>query len=134
MNFASGERKFSGQSLLLNFCLPNFYFSCHDRLRHPASERRRARQAGLHGNAAPSLAAAMRPHSVPASAASRGWFGNDSWELIWAHDGKCSACQSASRFGLILPSMTKTPGAPSATHARTGSRSASVRTVAPRAP
>jgi hypothetical protein len=35
------------------------------------------------------------------------------------HDGKCSACQSASRFGLILPSMTKTPGAPSATHART---------------
>ena len=55
-------------------------------------------------------------------------------ELIWAHDGKCSACQSASRFGLILPSMTKTPGAASATHALTGSRSASVRTVAPRAP
>jgi uncharacterized protein len=26
MKFASGERKFSGQSLLLNFCLPNFYF------------------------------------------------------------------------------------------------------------
>jgi hypothetical protein len=35
-----------------------------------------------------------------------GIFGNDRWELIWAHDGKCSACQSASRFGLILPSMT----------------------------
>ena len=26
MKFASGERKFTGQSLLLNFCLPNFYF------------------------------------------------------------------------------------------------------------
>jgi len=36
-------------------------FSCHNRLRHPASERRRARQAGLHGNAAPALTAAMRP-------------------------------------------------------------------------
>jgi hypothetical protein len=34
---------------------------------HPASEWRRARQAGLHGNAAPTLAAAMRLHSVPAS-------------------------------------------------------------------
>ena len=31
------------------------------------SEWRRARQAGLHGNGAPALAAAMRPHSVPAS-------------------------------------------------------------------
>ena len=49
-------------------------------------------------------------------------------------DGKCSACQSASRSGLILPSITNTPGAPSATQALTGSRSASVRTVAPRAP
>ena len=45
------------------------------------------------------------------------------------HYGKCSACQSASRSGLILPSMTNTPGAPSATQALTGSRSASVRTV-----
>ena len=42
-------------------------FSCHDRLRHPASEWRRARQAGLHGNAAPTLAAAMCHRPVPAS-------------------------------------------------------------------
>src|SRR4029077_6960905 len=48
--------------------------------------------------------------------------------------GKCSACQSASRFGLILPSITNTPGAPSATQALSEARSASVRTVAPRAP
>ena len=26
ITFPSGERKFTGQSLLLNFCLPNFYF------------------------------------------------------------------------------------------------------------
>jgi uncharacterized protein len=26
IKFASGERKFTGQSLLLNFCLSNFYF------------------------------------------------------------------------------------------------------------
>ena len=26
MTFPSGERKFTGQGLLLNFCLPNFYF------------------------------------------------------------------------------------------------------------
>jgi uncharacterized protein len=26
IKFTSGERKFTGQSLLLNFCLPNFYF------------------------------------------------------------------------------------------------------------
>ena len=38
--------------------------------------------------------------------------------------GKCSACQSASRSGLILASIRKTPGAPSLTQARTGSRSA----------
>lgn len=33
----SGERKFTGQSLLLNFCLPNFYFhaaTAYDILRH----------------------------------------------------------------------------------------------------
>ena len=133
MKFASGERKFSGQSLLLN-SPAELLFSCHDRLRHPASEWRRARQAGLHGNGAPTLAAAMCPRPVPGSGRIARMVRNDRWELIWAHDGKCSACQSASRFGLILPSMTKTPGAPSATHARTGSRSASVRTVAPRAP
>jgi NitT/TauT family transport system permease protein len=51
-----------------------------------------------------------------------------------ARVGKCSACQSASRFGLILPSTTNTPGAPSATQALSGSRSASVRAVIPRAP
>jgi uncharacterized protein len=37
MKFASGERKFTGQSLLLNFCLPNFYFhaiTAYDILRH----------------------------------------------------------------------------------------------------
>ena len=48
--------------------------------------------------------------------------------------GKCSACQSASRSGSILPSITNTPGAPSLTQALTGSRSASVRTVVARAP
>ena len=85
------------------------------------------RRPSSSGSDAPSLGSGLRPNS-------RGWFGNDRWELIWAHDGKCSACQSASRFGLILPSMTKTPGAPSATHALTDSRSASVRTVVPRAP
>jgi uncharacterized protein len=26
IKFTSGERKFTGQALLLNFCLPNFYF------------------------------------------------------------------------------------------------------------
>jgi uncharacterized protein len=26
IKFPSGERKFTGQVLLLNFCLPNFYF------------------------------------------------------------------------------------------------------------
>jgi hypothetical protein len=50
------------------------------------------------------------------------------------HEGKCSACQSASRAGLILPSITNTPGAPSATQAFSGSRSESVRTVAARVP
>jgi hypothetical protein len=39
-------------------------FSRHDCLRHPASERRRARQAGLHGNAAPALAGTDAPHSA----------------------------------------------------------------------
>jgi hypothetical protein len=37
IKFASGERKFTGQSLLLNFCLPNFYFhatTAYDILRH----------------------------------------------------------------------------------------------------
>jgi hypothetical protein len=37
IKFASGERKFTGQLLLLNFCLPNFYFhstTAYDILRH----------------------------------------------------------------------------------------------------
>jgi hypothetical protein len=37
IKFSSGERKFTGQSLLLNFCLPNFYFhatTAYDILRH----------------------------------------------------------------------------------------------------
>ncbi len=37
----SGERKFTGQTLLLNFCLPNFYFHCttaYDILRHSGVE------------------------------------------------------------------------------------------------
>ena len=41
MKFASGERKFSGQSLLLNFCLPNFYFhatTAYDILRQSGVE------------------------------------------------------------------------------------------------
>ncbi len=41
MKFASGERKFSGQGLLLNFCLPNFYFhatTAYDILRHSGVE------------------------------------------------------------------------------------------------
>src|SRR5437588_1236565 len=47
IKFASGERKFTGQSLLLNFCLPNFYFhatTAYDILRHcgSAAGRRRA--------------------------------------------------------------------------------------------
>jgi hypothetical protein len=37
LKFGSGERKFSGQGLLLNHVLPNFYFHCttaYDILRH----------------------------------------------------------------------------------------------------
>jgi hypothetical protein len=37
IKFSSGERKFVGQSFLLNFCLPNFYFhatTAYDILRH----------------------------------------------------------------------------------------------------
>lgn len=37
IKLGSGERKFTGQSLLLNFCLPNFYFhttTAYDILRH----------------------------------------------------------------------------------------------------
>jgi uncharacterized protein len=37
LKFGSGERKFSGQGLLLNLVLPNFYFHCttaYDILRH----------------------------------------------------------------------------------------------------
>jgi len=37
IKFSSGERKFIGQSFLLNFCLPNFYFhttTAYDILRH----------------------------------------------------------------------------------------------------
>src|SRR5215470_14746249 len=58
--------------------------------------------------------------------------GNDDGEVMisadhaGAHEAKCSACQSASTSELILPSMTKTPGAPSLTHALTASRSDSV--------
>jgi hypothetical protein len=41
MKFASGERKFPGQSLLLSFCLPNFYFhatTAYDILRQSGVE------------------------------------------------------------------------------------------------
>ena len=41
VKFASGERKFTGQSLLLNFCLPNFYFhttTAYDILRQSGVE------------------------------------------------------------------------------------------------
>jgi hypothetical protein len=37
LKFPSGERKFTGQTLLLNFCLPNFYFhatTAYNILRH----------------------------------------------------------------------------------------------------
>jgi hypothetical protein len=37
VKFSSGERKFKGQTFLLNFCLPNFYFhatTAYDILRH----------------------------------------------------------------------------------------------------
>ncbi len=37
IKFSSGERKFTGQVFLLNFCLPNFYFhatTAYDILRH----------------------------------------------------------------------------------------------------
>jgi hypothetical protein len=37
IKFPSGERKFTGQTLLLNFCLPNFYFhatTAYNILRH----------------------------------------------------------------------------------------------------
>jgi hypothetical protein len=56
------------------------------------------------------------------------------WCMHATHEGKCSACQSASRSGLILPSITKTPGVLSTTQAFSGSRSESVRTVTARAP
>jgi hypothetical protein len=64
-------------------------------------------------------AAVMRPHSVPTSGLIARMVRKRQVRIDGGHDGKCSACKSASRFGLILPSMTKTPGAPSATHART---------------
>src|SRR5262249_24604556 len=41
MKFASGERKFTGQALLLNFCLPNFSYhttTAYDFLRHSGVE------------------------------------------------------------------------------------------------
>jgi hypothetical protein len=41
IKFPSGERKFTGQGLLLNFCLPNFYFhatTAYDILRHGGVE------------------------------------------------------------------------------------------------
>jgi hypothetical protein len=41
IKFSSGERKFTGQALLLNFCLPNFYFhttTAYDILRHAGVE------------------------------------------------------------------------------------------------
>lgn len=41
ITFPSGERKFTGQTLLLNFCLPNFYFhatTAYDLLRHNGVE------------------------------------------------------------------------------------------------
>ena len=72
------------------------------------------------------LSSRSRSASVPA--------GLQAADIGDGHDGKCSACQSASRSGLILPSMTNTPGAPSATQALTGSRSVTLRTVTPRAP
>jgi len=46
------------------------------------SEWRRARQAGLHGNAAPTLAAAMCPRPVPGSGRIARMVRNDRWELI----------------------------------------------------
>ena len=62
MKFASGERKFSGQSLLLNFCLPNFYFhatTAYDILRQSGVELGKRtsweRRPSFSGTDAPSL-------------------------------------------------------------------------------
>ena len=41
IKFPSGERKFTGQALLLNFCLPNFYF-------HYTTAYNILRQCGVH--------------------------------------------------------------------------------------
>jgi hypothetical protein len=60
MKFASGERKFSGQSLLLNFCLPNFYFharlpttSCVRAASSSASGTSWERRPSFNGNRSP---------------------------------------------------------------------------------
>ncbi len=55
VKFSSGERKFNGQTFLLNFLFAKFLFSRHHRLRHPAPLRYRARQARFHGNAGNTL-------------------------------------------------------------------------------
>jgi hypothetical protein len=60
MKFASGERKFSGQSLLLNFCLPNFYF-------HATTAYDILRQSGVElelSNAQPLLSGLVRDPSA----------------------------------------------------------------------
>ena len=55
-------------------------------------------------------------------------------EIVHAAYGKCSACQSASRLGLILASITNSPCAPLCTHSRNGLRSARVFTAVALAP
>ena len=77
IKFASGERKFTGQSLLLNFCLPNFYFhatTAYDILRHcgSAAGRRRASISASTSIAADRRAAGViRARCLPAGCRDR---------------------------------------------------------------
>ena len=76
LKFASGERKFSGQSLLLNFCLPNFYFhatTAYDILRQSgvelASGTSRERHPSSNGSDAPSRVHQLRrPYALTSRA------------------------------------------------------------------
>ena len=51
ISWKAGERtmSFKGQAYLLHFCLPHFFFHCTTAYNISAPQRRRARQARLHG-------------------------------------------------------------------------------------
>ena len=81
MKFASGERKFSGQSLLLNFCLPNFYFhatTAYDILRQSGVEL----ASGTSWEHRPNSSGSDVPSPVPGSGRIARMVRNDRWELI----------------------------------------------------